>query len=84
MFDKNDLLELTRMRMPFGKYEGRILMDIPEDYLLWLNKKGLPAGRLGLLLGLLLEIKINGLENLLTPLRQGQMLPVHPAHPNLQ
>jgi uncharacterized protein (DUF3820 family) len=84
LFDKNDLLELTRMRMPFGKYEGRILMDIPEDYLLWLNKKGLPAGRLGLLLGLLLEIKINGLENLLTPLRQGQMLPVHPAHPNLQ
>ncbi len=72
------------MRMPFGKYEGRVLMDIPEDYLLWLNKKGLPAGRLGLLLGLLLEIKINGLENLLTPLRQGQALPIHPAHPNLQ
>lgn len=66
------------MRMPFGKYEGRILMDIPEDYLLWLNKKGLPAGRLGQLLGLLLEIKINGLENLLHPLRQGQSRPTHP------
>lgn len=78
MFDKNDLLELARMRMPFGKYEGRILMDIPEDYLLWLNKKGLPAGRLGQLLGLLLEIKINGLENLLHPLRQGQSRPTHP------
>lgn len=69
MFAKEDLLQLARARMPFGKYQGRILIDVPEEYLLWLNKQGMPKGKLGLLLALALEIKINGLEHLLTPLR---------------
>lgn len=70
MFDQQDLLALVEMRMPFGKYEGRLLIDIPEEYLLWLAKKGMPAGRLGMLLALCLEIKINGLEAILNPLRK--------------
>jgi len=69
VFDKTDLVRLVTMTMPFGKYQGRALIDLPEEYLLWLSKKGMPHGQLGMLLGLALEIKINGLESLLTPLR---------------
>ncbi|WP_430459664.1 DUF3820 family protein [Thalassolituus sp. LLYu03] len=70
MFEKQDLIRLVTVTMPFGKYEGRVLADLPEEYLLWMSKKGFPAGQLGLLLGLMLEIRINGLEGLLTPLRK--------------
>lgn len=69
MFDQQDLLLLVRTQMPFGKYQGRLLIDVPEEYLLWLNKEGMPKGKLGQLLALCLEIKINGLEHLLTPLK---------------
>lgn len=57
------------MKMPFGKYAGRVLIDLPEEYLLWLSKKGMPNGELGLLLALALEVKINGQESILDPLR---------------
>lgn len=67
---KEHLLKLARMPMPFGKYQGRILMDLPEDYLLWFSNKGFPSGELGLLMGLMLEIQINGLEDILRPLRR--------------
>lgn len=69
MFNQDDLLALANMAMPFGKYRGKILMDLPEEYLLWFQGKGLPEGRLGMLLGLCLEIKINGLESILEPMR---------------
>jgi uncharacterized protein (DUF3820 family) len=69
MFAKEDLITLATMAMPFGKYSGRILIDLPEEYLLWFHKKGFPKGRLGELLALALEIKINGLESLLEPLK---------------
>jgi uncharacterized protein len=59
------LLELKTATMPFGKYQGRLLMDIPESYLLWMRQQGFPAGRLGGLLALALEIKMEGLEALL-------------------
>lgn len=63
------LKELVDTRMPFGKYQGRVLADVPEDYLLWFSQQGFPAGRLGQQLALLLVIKSEGLESLLTPLR---------------
>jgi uncharacterized protein (DUF3820 family) len=63
------LLSLVRMRMPFGKYKGIVLCNLPVSYLEWFAKKGFPPGKLGMLLATLYEIKINGLEYLLTPLK---------------
>jgi len=63
------LVKLTKMRMPYGKYQGRILCDLPEPYLVWYHQKGFPEGQLGMLLNTLYEIKLNGLEYLLKPLR---------------
>ncbi len=71
MFDEQDLVKLATMTMPFGKYQGRLLIDLPEEYLLWFAHKGFPDGVLGKLMALSLEIKINGLENLIEPLKSG-------------
>jgi uncharacterized protein (DUF3820 family) len=70
MLDPSQLTDLTSMKMPFGKYKGRILCDLPEDYVLWFKQKGFPPGRLGMLLQTLYEIRLNGLLYLLTPLRK--------------
>lgn len=56
------------MRMPYGKFKGVLLIKLPEPYLVWYKQKGFPAGQLGHLLELTLEIKINGLEELIYPL----------------
>ena len=64
------LIELVNDKMPFGKYSGRLLADLPEDYILWFAKKGFPHGKLGKQLSLLYTIKLNGLEELLQPLRR--------------
>ena len=64
------LKELVSMKMPFGKYKGVILCDLPEPYLVWFHQKGFPEGKLGMLLASLYEIKLNGLEYLLKPLRK--------------
>lgn len=66
--EQHELISLANAKMPFGKYKGKLLMEIPESYLLWLSKKGFPAGKLGRQLQLLLELKINGLTYLLKPL----------------
>jgi hypothetical protein len=70
MFEKEDLPKLATMQMPFGKYKGRVLIDLPEPYLLWFAGKGFPKGELGRLMQLALEIRINGLEKLIQPFRQ--------------
>ena len=69
-FDSQILIELVSMRMPFGKYRNRILCDLPEPYLVWLHQRGFPPGKIGMLLSSLYEIKLNGLEYLLKPLRK--------------
>ena len=69
MFDKKDLFKLAKIPMPFGKYKGCLLIDLPEPYLLWFADKGCPEGQLGELLKLALEIKINGLADLIEPLK---------------
>ena len=63
------LLKLARARMPFGKYANRLLIDLPEPYVVWFAKKGFPKGELGKMLQLVYEIKVNGLEYLFDPLR---------------
>jgi uncharacterized protein (DUF3820 family) len=65
----NELEKLATTRMPFGKYQGVVLIDLPESYVVWFHTKGLPEGQLGQLLGLLYEIKLNGLEHLVRPLK---------------
>lgn len=69
MMEKQDLVDIARTPMPFGKYAGRALIDLPEEYLLWFSKKGFPQGRLGQLMAMTLEIKIEGLEGLIKPLK---------------
>lgn len=64
------LTDLVKVKMPFGKYQGILLCDIPVSYLEWMNTKGWPAGKLGQQLATIFEIKINGLEYLLKPLRK--------------
>ena len=68
-FDPSILIKLARMRMPFGKYKGLLLVDLPEDYVLWFDNQGLPEGELGQLMAQLYEIKVNGLEYLFEPLK---------------
>lgn len=67
--DPEQLLKLARYRMPYGKYASRLLIDLPEPYVVWYANKGFPKGELGQMLQLVHEIKINGLEYLFDPLR---------------
>lgn len=69
-FDPEILIQLARLRMPFGKYKDRILCDLPGPYLVWFHRKGYPSGKLGVLLETLYELKVNGLEYLLKPFRE--------------
>jgi hypothetical protein len=68
-FDPQQLLELAQARMPFGKYQGRLLIDLPEPYVVWFGQQGFPEGKLGDQLRTIYEIKVNGLEYLFDPLR---------------
>ena len=70
MKGQHELVELANARMPYGKYIGKYLIHIPEPYLVWYKNKGFPAGKLGRQLELVLEIKINGLEDLIYPLME--------------
>lgn len=64
-----DLQKLVTLEMPYGKYKGRVLADLPGNYLNWFAREGFPATELGRLLQLMQEIDHNGLSSLLTPLR---------------
>jgi uncharacterized protein (DUF3820 family) len=68
--DSRLLLQLVSMQMPFGKYKGTVLCNLPVSYLEWFNRKGFPEGKLGMLLRTIYEIKMNGLEYLLDPIRK--------------
>ena len=68
--DKQQLVEIANTAMPFGKYKGRMLIDLPEEYLLWFARKNeFPAGKLGELMQLTLAIKTEGLQALVKPRR---------------
>jgi len=69
LFKPEILRDLVSMEMPYGKYKGRVLCDLPVNYVEWLYNQGLPAGKMGMLIGTLYEIKINGLEHLLKKIR---------------
>lgn len=68
--EKEILLKLISDKMPYGKYKGWTLADLPEPYLVWYHAKGFPKGKLGMLLHTIYEIKLNGLEYLLMPLKK--------------
>jgi uncharacterized protein len=67
--NRQDLLDLVTTIMPFGRYQGRRLCDLPETYLVWFHQKGFPPGKIGAQLAAMYEIKANGLEYLLKPLK---------------
>jgi uncharacterized protein len=67
-----DLQSLVTVAMPYGKYQGRLIADLPGAYLAWYARKGFPKGQLGVLLALALELDHNGLKGLLDPLRAGR------------
>lgn len=70
LMDKEALYQAINTTMPFGKYAGRKLLELPEPYLVWFNQKGFPEGKLGQQLALMYEVKRNGLEKILKPLLQ--------------
>lgn len=67
IIDPHILLDIVNTKMPYGKYKGRLLYYLPEPYLVWYHQKGFPSGKLGTMLAVLYEIKLNGLEYLLQP-----------------
>jgi uncharacterized protein (DUF3820 family) len=68
--DPKLLLYLTEMKMPYGRYKGTLICNLPVSYLEWFNRKGFPKDKLGTLLQVQLEIKMNGLDYLLEPLKR--------------
>ena len=70
VMNPNDLQRLVTVVMPYGKHKGRVIADLPGNYLNWFARQGFPAGELGRLLALMQEIDHNGLKPLLDPLRK--------------
>lgn len=69
MTPEETMQQLVTTKMPFGKYKDTLICDLPEAYLIWFHQKGFPKGTIGMLLATMYEIKLNGLEYLLVPLR---------------
>ncbi len=70
MHNSEILLELVKVKMPYGRYQGTTLANLPVSYLEWFQRKGFPEGKLGMMLATMYEIKSNGLEYLLEPLKK--------------
>lgn len=71
MIDQQEYLKkLAHTRMPFGKFKGTYLIDLPEHYIVWYNAKGFPKGKLGDMLRLVYELKLNGLEHLIHKIKK--------------
>ncbi|WP_318639934.1 DUF3820 family protein [Flavobacterium ardleyense] len=68
--NRKELVKLAHTKMPFGKYEGKYLIEIPEYYIVWYSNKGWPPGTLGKQLQLVYELKLNGLEDLIRNIRR--------------
>jgi uncharacterized protein (DUF3820 family) len=66
---KELLLQMVRTTMPFGKYKGTLVCDLPVSYLEWFQRKGFPDGKLGMLLQTVYEIKLNGLDGIIRKLK---------------
>jgi len=76
--DKNQqlLINLAHTKMPFGKYEGYFLIDLPEYYVVWYSQKGFPKGQLGEQMQLVYELKLNGLEELVRNIKKQYPRPI--------
>ncbi len=74
-----DLKSAVNQVMPFGKYKGRKLLELPEPYLVWFHQQGFPNGKLGEQLALMYEVKANGLEKMLQPLLAGRGERIKPS-----
>ena len=68
--DKDFLIKLAHTKMPYGKYEGRYLIELPEFYVVWYHNKGFPKGQLGQMLSTVYELKLNGLEDLIRNIKK--------------
>ncbi|WP_166382566.1 DUF3820 family protein [Polaribacter sp. 11A2H] len=68
--DRQFLIDLAKMKMPFGKYQGRYLINLPEHYIVWYKNKGFPAGKLGKQMELVYELQLNGLEDIIRKIQQ--------------
>jgi hypothetical protein len=68
--NKQILIDLAKMKMPYGKYKGRYLIDLPESYIVWYKNKGFPSGKIGKQLELVYEIQLNGLEDIVREVRR--------------
>ncbi len=68
--EQKQLVSLAHAKMPFGKYEGRYLIDLPEYYIVWYSNKGFPKGTLGRQLQMVYELKLNGLEELIRNIKK--------------
>ena len=66
--EQQQLIDAINQTMPFGKYKGSKLLELPEPYLVWFHQKGFPNGKLGEQLALIYEVKLNGLEGMLRPM----------------
>lgn len=64
------LVKLANTKMPFGKYKGWDLIDLPEHYIVWYHAKGFPKNKIGEMLGLVYELKLNGLEYLIHEIKK--------------